>query len=366
MDARDEARLALDRLPSRFPTDGDAPKRSAWGSIAVGTLSIGLIAALAVFWQTGKPGPLVASAATPSALSVEEIDRTIEQGRTLIADGTPEQAVPLLEQLVDVVPTDRDSRVALGQAYLAAGRDDQAYQQFAQTLRDGPPDAQLQFAAGTLASKLGQPRVAIGHLRTAHDADPSNPDYALFLGQAELKEGRLDQARAALVRSTHARPEDARAWGMLAEIALRENRPEMALQHVGRARHHDPENDAWKIIQARSLKRRGEAAQATAVLGTLSDQAKLSKPVVRLAGECFGMLKRPDQAAALYRLASDAKPKDGELAFEAAVWLDKADQRPIALTYAKRAFEADHPSAEALVEKLSDQREFKAQPRPAG
>ncbi|UYV12860.1 MAG: tetratricopeptide repeat protein [Phycisphaera sp.] len=367
MTPRDEARLALDRLPSRFPAyEPQEPPRKGLGlgTCAVGLLSIGLVVALAVFWQGAKPPPSSAAAASMgSAVKSADITAALEQAQTYMADGEPAMALAVLEPMVARADRDRDVRVALAGAYLAVDDDQAAYDQFSQAITLGNTDPQLHFAAGTLASRLRRQTEAIAHLRLAHEADPSNPQYALFLGQAELEAGNYAPATAALARARHASPDDPRIWGMLAEIALRENKSEMALQHAGRARHHDPENDAWKIIQARALNRMGDASKAVVVIGSLSDKAMRTKPVLRLAGECYGMLKQPIEAAALYRAASDARPKDPELAFEAAAWLDRASDRPTALAYARRAKEAGHAGAAQLIERLSDQREFKSKPR---
>jgi predicted Zn-dependent protease len=365
MTPREEARLALDRLPSRFPAyepQEPARKGLGLGTAAVGLLSIGLVVALA--WQGAKPPPASASASAVGAPPKSaEISEALEQAQNYMADGEPAMALAVLEPMVARADRDRDLRVALAQAYLAAGDDQASYDQFSQAITLGRTDPQLHFAAGTLASRLRKQTEAIAHLRLAHEADPANPQYALFLGQAELEAGNFAPATAALARARHASPDDPRIWGMLAEIALRENKAEMALQHVGRARHHDPENDAWKIIQARALNRMGDAARAVVVIGTLSGDAMRTKPVLRLAGECYGMLKQPVEAAGLYRAASDAQPKDPDLAFVAAVWLDRAGDRPTALAYARRAKEAGHAAAGQLAERLADQREFKTQPR---
>lgn len=367
MTTRDQARLALDRLPSRFPgvePDKERPKGLGFGTAAVGLLSIGLVVALAVFWQGSKPPPSSAKASSAGAVPRSaEISGTLEQARAYLADGEASMALALLEPLAARADRDRDVRVALGQAYLAVDDFAAAYDQYSQAVSLGPTDPQLHFAAGTLASRLRRQTEAIAHLRLAHETEPSNAQYALFLGQAELEAGNYAPATAALARARHAAPDDPRVWGMLAEIALRENKAELALQHASRARHHDPDNDAWKIIQARALNRQGNAAKAAVVVESLSDKAKHTKPVLRLAGECYGMLKQPEKAAALYRGASDSNPRDAELAFESAVWLERAGDRPTALAYARRALEAGHASAAQLVERLSDQREFRAQPR---
>lgn len=367
MTPREEARLALDRLPSRFPAyDAQDPVRKGlgWGTCAVGLLSIGLVVALAVFWQGAKPPPASARAASAEAAPRSvEVAAAMEQAQSYIADGEPAMALALLEPLVARAGRDRELRVALAQAYLALEDEQAAYDQFSQAITLGRTDPQLHFAAGTLASRLGRGTDAIAHLRLAHEAEPSNPQYALFLGQAELEAGNYAPATAALARARHASPEDPRIWGMLAEIAMRENKAEMALQHAGRARHHDPHSDAWKIIQARALNRMGDATKAVVVINSLSAEAMRTKPVLRLAGECYGMLKRPVEAAHLYRAASDARPKDPELAFEAAVWLDRAEDRPTALAYARRAKDAGHAGAAKLADRLADQREFKSRPR---
>ncbi len=180
MTPSDEARLALDRLPSRFPAyEPQEPKRRGLGlgTAAVGLLSIGLVAALAFFWQGAKPPPASTAAASAGATPrTSEITEGLETARTYLADGEPDMALAILEPLVARADRDPGLRVALGEALMAVDDYQAAYDQFSQAITLGSrTDPQLHFAAGTLASRLRKQPEAIAHLLVGLVADPENP-----------------------------------------------------------------------------------------------------------------------------------------------------------------------------------------------
>src|SRR5690606_27733014 len=100
-------------------------------------------------------------------------------------------------------------------------------------------------------------------------------------------------------------------------------------------------------------KRNGEAQPALKLLRSLSEKDRMTKPVIRLMAECHGMLREPDIAAALYAEAADMAPDDAELAYEAAVSLERIGDPERAARYAERALAGGVEGARELLDRIN-------------
>lgn len=269
--------------------------------------------------------------------SPEAVEAILESARRHAAAGESGQARAVLRAAVEQHAMVREFRLALAELLVAQQDYAGAYAEYEAALAIGPRDPATEFAAGIAAQKSGRPERAVEHYATAQAGDPSNAAYALWLGQAQLALGRTAEGKASVLRAANLDPDNATAWGLLADTALRENKLDLALQHVARARRLEPDAAAWRVIEARALKRQGKPEAALLVLGTI-EQGQPSDPgVLRLMGECYGLLDRPRDAAELFARASDRKPGSAELAREAAAWLDRAGDAARAAEYRRRA-----------------------------
>jgi tetratricopeptide (TPR) repeat protein len=352
-----------DELSATLGHPGKQPAWKRWGGRALMlAMVLGLVVGLGALWQAGLLNAPSQSQARPGTRSVAElspaavIEQRIRAAQDFMRQGDTDRAAATLAAAVAEYRDDQDLRVAYGEALLHQDKTPEAYEQFVAALSIGPREPALDFAAGSLARRIGRPQLALEHFSAAQAADPTNPDYPLYLGQTQMSLGDLTPAKANLVRATLLREGDARPWGMLAEIALQENVADIALQHITRARALEPSQPAWKVIEARAMKRKGEAAQALKLLRSMNDSDRRTKPVARLMAECHGMLREPDIAAAIMVEAADAAPDDAELAYEAAVWLERRGDREHALPYAERAAAAGIEGADNLIERLTTRR----------
>lgn len=263
------------------------------------------------------------------------------------------KAEAIVREALTKYPEDQDLHLLLGQALINQRLFEDAYNEYIAALAIGPRDADIEFSAGTLANQIGQPDRALEHYAAAQTADPSNPDYPLFLGQVQLKLGMFSEGRASLVMAARLRPERALIWGTLADLELQENNARIALQHIGRARELEPANGMWRLIEAKAFKRQGEAAKALMLLLALDESQRQDVNVRRLTAECYGMMRRPLDGAQLYVDAFDDQQPDATVAFEAAVWLDRAGDGDGALDWARRAEQLGHPQAGKLASRLA-------------
>lgn len=306
-----------------------------------------------VLWPRGvlppSPGPGAQGQAT--ARGAAAIAAILDAARRYVAQEEFPKARLILDTAVMEHPENQELRIALAETLLRTNELAESYEHYLAALAIGPRDAGLEFIAGTLASRLNRPGRAVEHYSAAQAADPSRPEYPLYLAQVQVKLNDDAAAKASLLRVVRLDESNATAWGTLADIMLRENALTLARQHIDKARALEPRVSAWKITEARLLKREGEPEKALLLLQSLDDSEKRLKPVLTLRAECLGLLSRPADAAAMYREASDAQPADAELAYAAAEWLDRAGE-PGAADYARRAALLGHSAAESLLSRL--------------
>ncbi len=186
----------------------------------------------------------VAQAAPGTAVVPLEM---IRQARQFLVAGQPQDAIALLQGVLDALPSCIPAFEVLAQAYVDAGLFDEAYSAL-QTALMGNEKPELLLALGELELARQRPTAARDAFRRAVTLDPSNDralaaagllaatleDYASakdFLDQALKANGTLYQARVAR-----------------AQLALMEGQPQEAVNHLLRAlqvRPKDPWATGW-------------------------------------------------------------------------------------------------------------------------
>ena len=117
-----------------------------------------------------------------------------EVGSALIHLDRPQEAVPELEQELEISPADPDVEYYLGYALLQTSRKKDAEKLFADVVNKRPNDSQAQYQLGKLLLEQGRTEEAIQHLEIAERNDP-NVDYVHYQLQiAYRKTGRHDDA----------------------------------------------------------------------------------------------------------------------------------------------------------------------------
>lgn len=247
--------------------------------------------------QTGQGGEQGAGRAGRSSADPAKVDQILESAGVYLKKDEGSKAEAILRSGVETYADEPRLRVAYGDLLVTQRRFDDAYVQYEAAIASGAKDPGVEFTAGTIASKIGKTERAMEHYAAAQAGDPKNAEYPLYLGQIQNKLGKNDEAKVSFLRAAKLDPNRAIAWGSLADIALRENQLEIALQHVRKARDLEPASVAWRVIEARALNRKGEPRQAMDLLVGLSDAEKNQPAVARLIGECLGLMGEKEKAA---------------------------------------------------------------------
>jgi tetratricopeptide (TPR) repeat protein len=349
------------------------PRRTAGplaGLALAGTILIGLGVAAFALWSLGRPSGTTGPS-TPQGAGARAVSGTPGVERTLVA--TPEALRGILESVgarlsaqdapgaegilraaITQYAEDQDLRVALAEVLLQQDRPADAYDQYVAALAIGPRDAPLEHRSGLLAVQLSRFDRALEHFAAAQTAQPSNPEYALLVANEQLRAGDHAAAAAGFLRVTVMDPDSALAFGSLARAELAMNRANLAAQHAARARQFEPDEPAWRLIEARALVRTGQAELALALVAPLTTDARAASEALSVAGQALGMLSRPAEAAALWTEHAQMFPADAAAAFEAAQWHRRAGDAAAASRWAAEAARRGHPNAGAWAAGSSD------------
>lgn len=336
---------------SRFARSGIG--RAAGIVLGVAALAGAGLAGWTLYRVASAPAPETpVEPSGPGVASVETVEAVLATVKRLRDEGQPSGAETVLSNAVRQFPMDQDLRLAFADLLMTQRRWGEAYDQHLAAIEIGPVPAPVEFAAGTLASMTDRPALAAAHYTNAMRLDAGNADYPMYLAGVQMQQKQLSEAKASLAIAVRLAPDRAQAYGMLAQIALTENRLAMAGQHVERARRLQPAEPTWVLMEARIRKREGDTERALDLLHALP-QKELDQPeTLALLAECYGFLGRPGDAASRYLDAAERAPGNADLAFETAQWLERTGEREQAVRWARRAAELGHPRATAWIDAL--------------
>ncbi|MBM91954.1 MAG: hypothetical protein CMJ35_10130 [Phycisphaerae bacterium] len=282
----------------------------------------------------------------------ESIEEILGAVQVYVREQDFNSAQRVLEGAVATYPVDQEIRLALGDLYLLTGQTGMAYEQYLAGIEIGPETWAAHFTAGTIANTLGRPEIAETHYIAAMRIDSSQPETPLYLAAIQMKLNKLTEAKANLAIAGRLNPDDVRAYTMRSEIAMRENKASIALEQVRRARQLEPNALGLVQLEARALKRLGQAQEAVDLLTSLPIDQASQPESVKLLAECLGMLGRSDDAAARVMDAAERQPGDASLKFEAALWLQRADRLDEAMVWAQDAAMQGNEQAQAWLDSL--------------
>lgn len=208
----------------------------------------------------GKAAALRAAAQAPPGVSAVPLDTMLE-GRRLVADGRPLDAAALMRGVLSAQPACAPALEVLGEAYMAAGRLDDAYNALRTTLLDSEkPDVLLQL--GEIDVRRGRLAGAKDSFRRVVEKDPANDRGLAALGLLAARMEDTAVAREMLERALQANGTLFEARVVRAQLALQEKDPSTAILHLRRAlqvRPDDPWATAWLGV---ALLTSGDAAGA--------------------------------------------------------------------------------------------------------
>lgn len=286
------------------------------------------------FAPSGTPGPRSGAVRIADEELIAEV---VESASRQLDAGEYGPARRILEEAVLDYGDRTDLLGLLYQAHLGLHEYEEAYDVIVRAIELGDATAEMHDAAAMAADECGKLEEADRQFAMAMSLDPTNPKYPLYRAQVLIKLGRDDEARRYLLETIKIDDQQEFAWGTLAQLALRENEPDLALQYIGNARSINPGRVTWMLLESKSYRRKNRPEQAALMLTALPEAARDQISVIEELAQCYGMLRRPRDAAALWANRADEHPDEWRAACEAAEWYDRADDRRRAMYYAEIA-----------------------------
>ncbi|MDD5564256.1 MAG: tetratricopeptide repeat protein [Thermoanaerobaculaceae bacterium] len=190
----------------------------------------------------GRAAALRAAAQAAPGTSPVPLE-TLLEARRLLAAGRPMDAVSLLRGVLAAQPSCVPAFEVLAEAYLDAGRLDEAYNALRTALL-GNEKPELLLALGEVELRRGRLPGARDAFRRVVEVDPGNDRAWAALGLLAARMGDQASARDALDKALAANPMLFEARVVRAEIALADGQPAAALAHLQRALQVKP-GDPW-------------------------------------------------------------------------------------------------------------------------
>ncbi|MHC4976950.1 MAG: tetratricopeptide repeat protein [Planctomycetota bacterium] len=329
------------------------PNRSSNSSLRVvvgsGLMLVVLIVVVGLFVRgLGQAGPVDAP---PDPLLAQE---ALDEARQWLNQNKPAQAESVLASALADFPEDQDLLVELGKSLSVQGKLEESYRAFERAVAIGPDSAELRDATGNVANGAGFTREALDHFTMAQHLDKTSAKYPLYLAQVQRKLDMISEAKASLLLCINLDGSIPEAWATLADIALQENALTIARQHVDRARTLDPSSVVIRLLDSRITRRENKPEQALQMILAMGESVVLSeRSLIDEAALCYGLLRRPADAAELYARGVEEHPDSAPMMYEAALWYDRAGVEDAALVYAQRAARIGHEEARQLADRLA-------------
>jgi tetratricopeptide (TPR) repeat protein len=301
-------------------------------------------------------------------------------GLLLAEKGDGARAERLLKKAVERDPADLESWATLGHIYESTARLGQALAAWERAAQCDPENAEVLFAAGRVALRLGRPddaratfdrlltragdpetsiRVALSYLagrqpeRALEVLDrvrraSSEPRIEYLAGIVSERLGRLETAAEAFERVAQDEGDLARQARLhLASCLSGLGRHQSALGEFERLAAQSPELPGLRVPYARALERSGQASRAEAELVRELDRTASSE-VAEALTQFYRRQGRLDEAVRQLRAARTRRPEDHELRLALAVALDKSGDWHSAIDEL-RAHTSDSPAAANFV-----------------
>ncbi len=283
----------------------------------------------------------------------ESLDEVQQRIGKLVGEDRWEAAERVAASAVKDYPRDRDLRLRYAEVLQGLRRFEEAYAQYVQAINLGGSDPDIAYLAGLCANSAGMTAEALIHLDLARRGDPSEARYPLELGLVQFNAELFDEARASLTMAHTLNEDSDIAWGMLAQIALKNGDRRIAERYIARAREINPESLDWRVVEARAIAF-VDPEGAAELLDGLQPEALRRADVRNVLRGAYGAMGRFAEVAEIFAAGSDAEATNVDLALETADLYERAGNREKAIEYARRAAIVGGEDARGMLARLED------------
>ena len=272
-----------------------------------------------------------------------------------------------VRRLIERYPQFVPAQTLYAQVLLKRGDFSEAYDQFQHSLELDGEQAEIHLVAGSIAYQLKRFDRAKHHYSMAIGLNASKPTYRLHLARVHLQLNQLDEARDLIFEALNLDSSLHMAYGLLADVYLKQNKTQLALTQIQRAIDHVQSGTRQILVhyirkKAFVLRRDNRPGDALVILQNLHPDEQTEPLVIEDMALCWSMTGQFDKAAEQYDHALADNLTDSLLLIGAARWHIKAGHHQIARKLVDRLQYHD-PSNPAIPKLLSqDEIEISDQP----
>lgn len=208
-------------------------------------------------------------ATQPLAATLEQQPDDLSVRRMLALAWLNAEVYDQAAQLLATDPSraaDRSLQYAYGLALVRSGRIVEAQPIFDRLLAEHADWPELNVLLGQAAAQEGDFAAAVEHLERALELSPDVAEAQATLGNIYLRQGRLDEAGAALRTELASHPVDHRSRHVLATVLELDNQPQAALREVELVLDAAPDFADARYLRGKILFEEGRVDEAAAQL----------------------------------------------------------------------------------------------------
>jgi tetratricopeptide (TPR) repeat protein len=242
-------------------------RRAAVAAMAVGLLCLGVTTTLRS--ETWRDNPRLFQ-----AMRERSPDSTLPVANlalTRLETGRPAEALALIGEVFERIPTDRTALVVMGRAHLALGRTDEGLAYLRKAVEHHPNNPWLLNLLGAALGQAGRPGEAMPYLERALTADPLFPPALMNLGLVRAQDARPDDALRLFRTALALRPDWPDPQVQIGRLFLEQGRPEEALVEFQAALRIDARHPVATWALATTLDRLDRRPEARAAWERLRD-----------------------------------------------------------------------------------------------
>jgi tetratricopeptide (TPR) repeat protein len=246
----------------------------------------------------------------------------------------PDQAIPLLSQIVQADPRDHESWGNLGACHLATSRPVLAAQAFARAAQLRPDLDKYRDKLIEARINAGEADAVLAEARAAARAARGKADPLVTQARIEALLTHAEEALATLQAALELEPDHLPALAAFADLLERSNRVEELEATTGRIEALDPDHPQLPLLRARLALRRGRFEEALALARSLPEH-KDRGTRAEVIGRAEDRLGHYDEAfAAFTAMNEDSGFSPGTIARRAANLRDLVEDRSASMTRA--------------------------------
>jgi tetratricopeptide (TPR) repeat protein len=243
----------------------------------------------------------------------ESYEEKLAAGRTAIAAHQPERAARSFREAANLRTEEIEPLLLLAEAYRIAGNEGPAILALKEAEAISPGnDPTIQKQVADLYRRGGHIEQAISTLVALRDGQQLSDSELLSLARLQARNGGLDEAFKSLEPIQKARPDDADAKVVEAEILLLKGEELLAARLMDRLITDNPGLMEARMLRVRYFLNSGFTAEAEQDLLTLAKEDAARPEVILLYARILNRLERPAEADKLLSQLVAAEPTSVE------------------------------------------------------